>query len=250
MRLVASQLIPALLFFPVGMACAGAAEADLPDRERIHQSYELTPGATVEVSGIAGPVTVETANDDTADVTAMRSAPTHADLACGRIAIEQTAARLTIRSESLCSVVRGQQRVMLKLPRWVDLSLENIAGDVRIGPADGRVRLESIAGHVEVALIKAAKMSSLAGGLKMTVGGVGDRGIRVSSVTGGIDLGVRKGVDADVRVSSVVGHVHSESSDIRISRDDDSDYLGVVGSGGNTIVIASVVGPVAIRRAE
>ena len=250
MRPVASQLFPALLIILASTLGAGAADVDLPDHERIHQSYELTPGTSVEVSGIAGPVEIETTNDDTADVSVVRSAPTHADLDCGRIAIEQTTTRLRIRSESICPIVRGRQSVMLKLPRWVDLSLENIAGGVRIGPTDGMVRLQSIAGHVEVAALKAAKMSSLAGGLKLTVTGVDDRGLRVSSVTGGIDLGVRKGVDAELSVRSVVGRVHSEASDIRFSSDDGSDYLAVVGSGGDKISIDSVVGPVEIHRAE
>ena len=92
-------------------------------------------------------------------------------------------------------------------------------------------------------------MSSLAQGLSLTIARVGDRGIRVSSVTGNIDLGVRAGVDAELSVRSVVGHVHSDASDIRIAREDDSDYLVTIGSGGDKILIESVVGPVRIHRA-
>jgi len=248
MRHVAPQLFPALLIVLAPMLRASAAEIDLPDSERIHQSYELAPGTSVEVSGIAGPVEIETTSADTAEVNAIRSAPTHADLDCGKIAIEQTSTRLRIRSETICSIGRDRQRVMLKLPRWADLSLENIAGDVRIGPTAGMVRLESIAGHVVLAGLHAAKMSSLASGLSLTVAGVGERGIRVSSVTGGIDLSLRESVDAELRLRSVIGHVHSEASDIRISSDNGSDYLAVVGSGGNKISIESVVGPVKIHR--
>ena len=132
-------VFPALLVLLAPMLGAGAAEADLPDHERTHQGYELTPGASVEVSGISGPVEIETTRDDMAEVNTIRSAPTHADLACGRIAIEQTSTQLRIRSESLCPIDRGEQRVMLKLPRWADVSLVNIAGGVRIGPTDGMV---------------------------------------------------------------------------------------------------------------
>ena len=133
-----------LLTPPLGVA---AADSDLPDRERIHHSYEARGhGASVEVSGIAGPVEIETTNDDVADVNVVRSAPTHADLECGKIEIENTPKRLRISSESLCPIVRGQQRVMLKLPRRVDVNLQNIAGDVRIGPTEGMVRLEASLG--------------------------------------------------------------------------------------------------------
>jgi hypothetical protein len=240
------RIVPVILTLLTPLLGIAAEDPDLPDRERIHHSYELAVGASVEVSGIAGPVEIETTNDDMADVNVVRSAPTHADLVCGKIVIENTPKHLRISSESLCSIVRGQQRVALKLPRRVDLNLQNIAGDVRIGPTDGMVRLESIAGHVAVTEMRAARMSSLAGGLSMTIAGVGERGIHVSSVTGGIDLDVRKGVNADLVVRSLVGYIRNEVSDV--TRSDDSDYEAVIGSGGGKILFESIVGSVDIRR--
>jgi DUF4097 and DUF4098 domain-containing protein YvlB len=248
MRKKPSQMFPALLVLLAPMLGAGAADTDLPERERIHHSYELAHGATVEVSGIAGPVEIETTNDDMADVNVVRSAPTRADLDCGKIVIEQTSTRLRISSESNCPIVRGRQSVTLKLPRRADLSVQTIAGDVRIGPTEGMVRLESIAGHVAVTELRAASMNSLAGGLRMSIAGVGERGIHISSVTGGIDMDVRKGVDAELMLKSVVGHVRSDTSDVSISEGGDSDYQAVIGSGGSKILIESVVGGVDIRR--
>ena len=65
---------------------------------------------------------IETTSNDTAGVNVLRSAPTHADRECGKIAIEQTPTRLRISSEAKCPIVRGQQSVALKLPRRVDPS--------------------------------------------------------------------------------------------------------------------------------
>jgi DUF4097 and DUF4098 domain-containing protein YvlB len=250
MRRQVSRLVPALLILLTPMLGAAATDTDLPDRERIHQSYELARGASVEVLGIAGPVEIETTNNDTAEVNVIRSAPTHVDLECGKIAIEQTPTLLRISSESNCPIVRGQQSVALKLPRRVDLSLKNIAGDVRIGPTDGMVRLKSIAGHVTVTELRSASMTSLAAGLSMTIAGVGDRGIHVSSVTGGIELDVRKGVNADLTVRSLIGPFHNDVSDVTRSGDGDPDYQALIGSGGNRILFESVVGGVDIRRAR
>ena len=240
-----------LLILLIPVFGAGEANADQPDHERIHESYVLTPGASVEVSGIAGPVQIETGPGDIADVTVTRSAPTHAELQCGRVAIEQTPRGLRIRSETLCPVDHADQHVVLALPRWADLSLEFIAGDVRIGPTDGMVRLNSIAGHVALAELRDASLISLARGLELTVAGVGRRGIHVISVTGGIDLGVRDGVDAEVLLRSVNGHVHSNSSGIRIARSENgSDYRVMVGRGGDLISIDSVMGQVEVHRAD
>jgi hypothetical protein len=63
-----------LLILLIPVFGAGEANADQPDHERIHESYVLTPGASVEVSGIAGPVEIETGRGDIADVTVTRSA--------------------------------------------------------------------------------------------------------------------------------------------------------------------------------
>jgi hypothetical protein len=194
-------------------------------------------------------VEIETTTGGTAGVNVVRSAATRADLDCGRVSIEQIPSGLRIRSESLCSVVRGRQRVALRLPRSADISLTNIAGDVRIGATDGFVRLESIAGHVRVSELHAARMSSLAGGLEITVAEVGERGIRVSSITGSIDLGLRAGVNAELDVKSLIGSIHSHGSEVRVtSDDDDSDYHAVIGSGGGKILIESIVGPVDIHQ--
>jgi len=225
-------------------------DGDYPERDEIHQSYDLALGASVEVSGIAGPVEIRTTTTDRAEVNIVRSAPTRRDLDCGKVVVEQTSTRLQIRSESLCPIVRGQQRVMLELPRRVDVSLHSIAGGVRIGPIDGMLRLEGIAGHVAVKEIRAAKLSSLAGGLTTTIAGVNERGIRISSVTGGIDLGVRGGLNADLTVKSIVGRVRSDVSDGRGSGDDDEDFHAVIGSGGPKILIDSVVGAVDIHHAR
>jgi len=251
--------LPAILIFLLAPALSMSSsraqdgrtrDGDYPERDEIHQSFDLAVGAAVDVSGIAGPIEITTTDTGAAQVNIVRSAPTRVDLECGKVVVDHTSTRLQIRSESLCPIVRGRQRVSLELPRRVDVSLHGIAGAVRIGPIDGMVRLESVAGHVEVDELRAATMSSLAAGLTMTVAGVSERGIRVSSVTGGIDLSVRADLNADLTVKSIVGRVRSDVSESRTTSDDDEDFHAVIGTGGPTILLESVVGPVNIHRAR
>ena len=120
MRREVSRLVPALLILLTPALGAAAADADRPDRERIHQSYELARGASVEVLGIAGPVEIETTTNDAAEVNVIRSAPTHADLECGKIEIEQTqhvsgsAASRTVPSFEVSKASRSNCRA-----RWI-----------------------------------------------------------------------------------------------------------------------------------
>ena len=245
MRHTTSLFLGALFLLPTASARAG--DADNPERERISKTFNVASGSRIEVSTIAGPVEIDTTGGRRVEVEVVRSAPTRADLDCGRVDIEQTPTTLTIRSEANCNVVRGAQHVTLRVPRDVDLSLRNIAGDVRVGPTDGMVRLDSIAGRVEAAGLREAKISSLAGGLELTVSGVGARGITVSSVTGGIDLGINASVDAELVTRSVVGRIQNEVPGVRLTEDDGSNQRAVLGSGRGKIRIDSVVGTVRIH---
>ena len=224
-----------------------AADAAYPERERIAKSFSLASGSRIEISTIAGPVEIDTTATRSAEVEGVRSAPTQADLDCGAIVFEQIGSTLTIRSEDRCANVRVSHAVTLIVPRDVDLSLRNIAGHVRIGSTDGMVRLESIAGHVEAAGLREARMISLARGLALTVSDLSNRGIRVSSVMGAIDLDVGSRADAEVITRSVEGDIDNDIPGARITKIDETSQRAVIGAGRGKIEIESVVGTVRIH---
>jgi len=221
---------------------------DWPVRSEINRQYQLAPNTTVEISTIAGPVEIETTSDQLAEIKIINSAETQADLNCLDTPIEQTPKKLVIRDKSLCNIVRVSQRVMLKLPRNVNLDLESIAGHVRIGPTEGMVRLNSIAGKVSTGPLQAAEMSSLASGLSMEINQIGERGVRLSSIVGGIDLGLSDNLNAQFVASSIVGNVVSDVPSIKLSTDGRSDFGAQIGSGGPLIAISSVRGGIRLHK--
>ena len=245
MKRIASGVLSAGLI----LTGAQAKPDDLPEREEFHKTYELAPTATVEITGIGGPVEVETSHSNTADVLIVRSAETPEDLACAKVAVDASPSHLRIGFEPLCQNVRGRQRVNLVLPRRANISMSSIAGHVRVASTEGMLRLDSIAGRLVLEGVSSARISSLAGGVRMEVTDVGERGIRLSSVTGGVDIGVRPGLGADVSVSSIVGDVESDLPDLRVFRNDD-DFRATIGSGGRPIEISSIVGGVKLRRSR
>src|SRR5215208_6806735 len=119
-------------------------DSDMPEREEIRQSYELAPGARVEVSTIAGSVDVETIDGNTADVQIIRMGKTRKDFDCYKINIEHTPSSLLIRHqqgrEQACRNVSDRQRVLLRVPRNVDLKLNAIAGPVTVEEIEGTLR--------------------------------------------------------------------------------------------------------------
>ncbi len=247
MRPTPFVLLAAVLAPPPHAPAAGSVDGDEPVRDRVTKSVELDAGARIEVSTIPGPVEIETVSGHRAEIEVIRSAPSQADFDCGGVLIDTSPKKIEIRSVDHCSIVRGTQRVKLTLPRDADIELDNIAGGVRLGPTDGMVRLESIAGHVEAAGLREAKLSSLAAGLDLDVSRLGEGGIRVSSVTGGIDLKVGPGVDAELETRSVVGRIRSDLPGLRLIDDDGTDQRAVLGAGRGKIVLESVVGGVRIH---
>jgi hypothetical protein len=252
MRIILIMLFRATLLVMMSLGTLsglGAQERrDLPVRNEINREYQLAPNTTVEISTVPGPVEIETTSGQSAEIKIVNSGETQADLNCFETAIEQTPKKLLIRNKSLCKTARVNQRVMLKLPRNVNLELETIAGDVRIGPTEGMVRLNSIAGKVSTGSLQAAEMSSLAGGLYMEINQIGERGVRLSSIVGGIELGLSDNLNAQFVANSIIGNVVSDVPSIKLSTDSRFDFQAQIGSGGPPITISSVRGGIRLHK--
>ncbi|MCL6683390.1 hypothetical protein [Sphingomonas alba] len=218
--------------------------------ETIDRTVELSPGADVSLESIAGPVTIETGNGPTAQVHIVRGAATARELACYQTKVDASASRLKIYhvqdKSRECNNIRSRQEVRLVLPRSANISMSSVAGNVEIAPTDGKLELSSIAGQVRAHGVRAADLSSIAGGLAMTLGQLDQRGVQVSSVVGATDLRFASGTNADVHVDSVVGSVTSATPAIAISYKSGS-AVARVGSGGTPVNISSVVGNVTLQ---
>jgi DUF4097 and DUF4098 domain-containing protein YvlB len=226
-------------------------QGDLPLKEDINKTYQLTRGARVEVTGMAGPVEVTAVEGNTATVHVVRSGQTREDLDCYRTVVEGDANRLEIRHErfrsSRCESIKARQSVKLLVPREVDLHLSTIAGAVNVGAVEGVVKLTNIAGPVVVTGAQSAEMSSLAGGLTMHIERISGRGINISGVAGAIELQVSESLDANVVVDDTLGKVVAETPRAKVSKLSDSKYLVKVGAGGAEISVTGVTGNVRLR---
>lgn len=231
---------------------------DLPEKDEIHQTYQLGAGARVEVKGINGGVTIETAPGNSAEVHIVRSARTKEDLNYGKIIIEQTANSLVVRGEN--KKERGgewregrdvRQRVMLKLPRQIDLAVNGINGKVGVGEIDGPVNLSGINGKVDVAQASdASDISGVNGRVTITLLRMSDRGMNVSGINGAVELRFNEEINADLDVSGVNGSVDSSDFPMTIQgKMERHSFKAKIGNGGARINVSGVNGKVKIMRA-
>ena len=226
---------------------------DLPVREEINRKFQFARFGRVEVSGIAGgPVDIETTGGNTIEVHILRSAQTQAELDCYRTEVENTPDSLTIRHvqdgrRGVCRSIRARQRVRLRVPRAVDVSLKTIGGAVNVSAIDGALRLTGIAGHATVAQVREAEINGLAKGLTMSVAQPGARGIHVSGVVGTVELNLARNINADLTVSNLIS-VDDKTPGVKVTKVNATNGHTRLGSGGAPISIAGVVGSVSINR--
>ncbi|MEK6285307.1 MAG: hypothetical protein AABO57_06165 [Acidobacteriota bacterium] len=227
-------------------------DRDYSEREEINQTYELAPGARVELSVISGSVDVETTTSTTAEVRIVRMGETRKDLDCYTVGIEHTPTSLVMRHRQErtddCQNIRARQQVTLRLPRNVDLKLNAISGPVTIGEIDGSLRLSGISGKVEVAqALGYSDISGISGVLLITIPRLSVRGIRVSGISGRVELRLASNLNADLNVSGINGDVNAAAPHVTLSKVGHSDFRGRAGSGGSVISVSGISGSVTFR---
>lgn len=228
---------------------------DLPEKDEFHQSYQLSAGAKVEVRGINGAVDIETGAGSTAEVNIIRSARNREDLEYRKIIVEQTATSLIVRSDNERERAGRnrdvRQRVMLKLPRQVDLGVSGVNGYVGVGEIDGPVRLSGINGGVAVAQATGySDISGINGHVKVTISQLGTRGIHVSGVNGGVALFFAEDLNADLDVTGINGSVNTDVANVTVfGKLDRQNFHAKIGSGGSPIKVTGINGHVKLARA-
>jgi hypothetical protein len=290
--------LAALVAAVVSCAHAGAGQKggrrggdDLPERDELRRTYQLAAGARVELLDLSGAVEVETVEGDEAEVRVVRTARTRAELAYRNVVVEGGASGLRVRGERERegAVPRGVEvrtRVLLRIPRRVELAVKGVSGAATIGDVDGPVTIQNVSGAVRVGDVRGPLSATGVSG-PLAVGRVGDR-VQLRSVSGNVTLGQAVGhlelreVSGDVTVavarldrrgvviSNVSGAVElrfagAPDADVEARRVDGRlriDLPGVtwqstpertlvrarVGAGGAPISIAEVSGSVRLTR--
>lgn len=277
----------------LGQKAKPSGNNDLPESDELHRSYQLIPGAHVDVSAISGSIVIETSDTNMAEVHVVRTARSRAELAYRNVIVEEQGSGLVVRGEaeredSVPHGVQVKHRILLKIPRQVSLSVNNISGAATIGNIDGPVRVENISGAAKFADVRGPLIVNLVSG-PLTVGDVGDqaqlthisgevtvgrtvghlevsdvsgevtatierldrRGVRVSKVSGTIDLRFTDALNADVVASNIDGDVLLDLPDVSMQNRPVRTMLRArVGTGGSPISITDVSGKVKLSRAS
>ncbi|HYY59647.1 MAG TPA: hypothetical protein VE842_20120 [Pyrinomonadaceae bacterium] len=226
-------------------------------REEIRRSYQLSEGANVEVRGINGPVSIETADTNTAEVYVLRTAQSESDLENGKITITGTATSLLIEGEQNSGGLwrrmwhgEVKQQVTLKVPRQIALTVKGVNGAVSTGEVTGAVQISGINGKVLTAqTVGYSEISGVNGSLTVALRQLGEKGIRISGVNGAIELRFSSKLNADLDVRGINGRVKTDLPDVVVQGEPDrSNYSARIGTGGAPINMSGINGSVRLTR--
>ena len=192
-----------------GLTTESAQNRNFHERDEINKTFQLAPGARVDVSSIRGPVEIVNTDSARAEVRIVRSARTRADLEYHKIEVEQTGNGLVVRGvqepeDRQRENVQVDHHVMLKLPRRIDLSVKSVSGSIKVGDVDGQTHVSSISGSANIGNVGGKlQVSSISGSLE--IGNVG-ADARVNSISGNLGLGQ---VNGSLDVSSISGGLNA-----------------------------------------
>ena len=227
---------------------AQSASGDV--RDEIRQTYELAPGARVDVGGINGPVKIETSDTKTAEVYIERTASSQEALDRRKINIEADGNRLSIRGETTQHNFfaklfgsRASEKVTLKLPRQISLVAKGVNGAVVVGEIAGAIELSGINGKVQVAnAAGSATLKGINGSVTVGLKSVATNGIELSGINGNIELQLPADLNADFEAHGMNGRVIADFPNVSIDKSRHGNYSARIGSGGAEISAKGING--------
>jgi hypothetical protein len=240
----------------VGMA---SSDPQGDARDEIRRSFQLEPGARLDIQGINGAVEIETSDTKTAEVYVLRTASSREALNRREVIIEQTSSGLLVRGQRARNLGfwerlwghNPNEQVTIKAPRQIDLSVRGVNGRVTSGDVDGSVEVKGINGRVELGQATgSAEISGINGNITVALKQLGDRGARVSGVNGNIELRLAKDLNADLTARGLNGNVRSEIAEVSVDKENHgSRYSARIGNGGSPITLSGINGNVRLTSA-
>lgn len=225
-------------------------------RQEIRETYELSPGARVELSGLNGSVKIETSDTKTAEVYIERTASSQEAMDRRKVTVEADANSLTIRGEKndngFFSRFFGSsagERTTLKLPRQVALYAKGVNGAFVTSDIDGAVEVSGINGRVQIASAAGkATFKGINGNMTVGLKKLDQDGVTLSGINGNIELQLGSDVNADFNARGINGRVMTDLPNVSIDKNRGSSYSARIGNGGTGITAKGINGNIRFTR--
>ena len=216
--------------------------------------------STVEIVNTNGKITVQAVDGNMVDVKATITAKGASDQAAAellkQVEISEDVSPTLVRLATKKLAQRGRNAVevvyTLRVPRNVQVNLQNVNGAIDITGMQASVRVETTNGNVKArGLGGSVEASTTNGGLDIQMAGLGPDGVRLDTTNGGIDLRLPADAKASLAARCINGGI--SVTDLPFEKDADSNRRrvdGKINGGGAPLKLETVNGGVRVRLAE
>jgi len=223
-------------------------------REDKRESYELAPGARVEVFNINGSVNIETSDSKTADIYIERIGPSAESLNRRRVDIEYNSNTLKIYGSkgntgfwARLFSSSPSERVTLKLPRQIALLAKGINGPVVAGDVEGSLEVRGVNGRVQVGSANGtADLRGINGNVVLALKQLNLDAVSLSGINGNIELRLAAGLNGYLDVKGINGRLVADGAPVSIEKGRRGRYWVQIGSGGNSITAIGITGNIRV----
>lgn len=225
----------------------------LREREESRETFKLSPGSKVDLSETLGEIDIESAASDSAEVEIQRSANTRDDLAYYKIKVEKTSDGLALRGQGNYgadeSRIELRQKVIVKLPQLVDISVRTHTGPIKVAAIKNNLYLSAISGPVHLERPEGyVHLSGISGPVFITISQLSSRGMDLRGVSGAVRLTLANDLNAELSINDISGKVFVETQNVQLEKIGHASYRAHIGSGGAPISISGTSGVVTIAR--
>jgi cytoskeletal protein CcmA (bactofilin family) len=249
------------LLFLLGLALFASVAWGQERGREFHWSGKLAADQLIQVKGVNGNIDAEAGGGDQVEVTADKSGP---DADRVKIQVATSSDGIVIcaiypgSSESCspswhASHVRGDDtkvHFMIRIPKNLRLSGENINGDVNAKGMGRFVRGYTVNGAVQISTSAWADAETVNGSIRVKMGNSDWTGsLSFKSVNGSVELELPDDFSADVNFKSLNGRI---SSDFPITIGGGfvgHTAKGRIGNGGRELSVETVNGSVELKKA-
>lgn len=225
-------------------------------REEKRETYELAPGARVEVFNINGSVNIETSDSKTAEIYIERTAANPESLSRRRVAIECTSGSLRVYGERTSTGFWARlfgsnpsERITLKLPRQISLVTKGVNGSIVADEVDGSLEVRGVNGRVQVGSVSGAvDLKGINGNVVLSLEQLNLDAVALAGINGNIELRLANGVNGYLDAKGMNGRVVSDSSEVTIEKGKQGRYWAQIGTGGNSISAKGINGNIKLTR--
>jgi hypothetical protein len=225
-------------------------------RQEIRRTFELSPGARVEISGLNGAVRIETSDTKTAEVYIERTASTQEAMDRRKVTLEGDSNSLRIHAENadtgFFSRFLGSsagERATLKLPRQIVLAAKGVNGSFVTTDIDGAVEISGINGRVQIGnAVGRAAFKGINGNMVVGLKRIDQEGVTLSGINGNIELQLGADVNADFDARGMNGRVVSDLPNVSIDKSKRGSYWARIGNGGAGITAKGINGNIRFTR--